>query len=54
METKQEPTYIELVWDGKIGKYRQVILNKTLQQNKEGVVFLSRGMALQKTYEEDN
>lgn len=48
-----EDVFILLIWDEEIGNHRQVILNKSLQQPNKGVVYLHKGMRMQKTYEEE-
>ncbi len=50
---KKEDTLILLKWDGGRGYHHQVILNKSLQQPKKGVIYLHEGMRMQKTYEEE-
>ncbi len=49
----KEDDLILLVWDGKRGQHHQLILNKSLQQPKKGVVYLHQGMRMQKTLEEE-
>ena len=50
---EKEDDLILLVWDRERGQHHQVILNKSLQQPKKGVVYLHEGMRMQKTYEEE-
>ncbi len=49
----KEDDLILLMWDRERGQHHQVILNKSLQQTKKGVVYLHQGMRMQKTYEEE-